>query len=512
MATSPSFTDVDYVAGSGTTAAPTERANVFLPSGTAPDDGWPVLLWIEETVLDAGSRQTSIASGDTIASRCLKRGIAFVSATVTRVIATGPDAVDGNGAFQPPGSVRWADADYPSPWKSACHLVQWAKEDAATYGFDPAKVVIGGDRMGADLALWVGLGTDWPAFSGAAQFRSSSTSRPVGVLAQRPTGWFRAVIATKAEPGFASSGDDDTLALRFNQATQTDLDDASPLRVGFDDATYPGVRALNAEQPVFLWAPDAPESADWTKTGTDPTLANTLNVGAAWGARMLRRELVGLGSAARAFHFRSSGLLQEVPYQDTGDPTGASVANSYPSELVAKEAEFPDRASDWLGGVFSQRPPIDPVQERIVRNIQALLAQPRVGASYFGSIWSVKRGPHLLAEGKTQLPAVVVTSLGYSTDGPGREQTNTQSKVLRLEIVGATKTTSTESTTHLEYLAHDIEWALYQDRTCGGLATDLVVSDATFAFPADDQTAISAVIFDVDVTFRTPSTDLLTHK
>lgn len=494
MTWTPADTNVSYPSGS-VTATATERCNVFVPSGTAPAAGWPVLLWIEETALDAGSLQTTIAAGQNIGHQCLARGIAFVSATVAR-------ASDGH-FFDVPGSTRWNNAANRSAWKSAIHLIQWAKGYA---GLDPANVAIGGEQIGADLALWAGAGPDWPAIGGAAQFRAGVSHRARAVVAMRPTAWFMAVQITQPGLGFHESGDPTAAAVELGDANQTDLEAASPMHALLLESSYPGIRALTAAQRLFLWAPGARGSDTFTLDGTTllPTLTNTLPTRSdPWGAQVLRRATMGLPSGGWQFHVRSSQAIQQTRYVDAG---------SLPSEIIADASEVYDRAAEFVAGAVGYAPPIDPVQERILRNFAAMLRTPAPGSTYFGSVHQVFRAPAVMAkDAGLNSPAVYVSVVGVTGSQRGTDATNKLNRIMRVEVDAFLSMHAADATTRMERLAYDIETAIYADRTIGGLATETMLTGTSVSIAENGNVPLYGTTLSFEIEYRVLSTDLLTH-
>lgn len=488
----PAASNVSYPAGVGTVAA-TERCNVFLPDGSAPSGGWPVLLWIEETALNAGALQTSIASGTSIAHQCLARGVAFVSATVAHVGA----GLSGDGLYTIPGSADWNLGTKPNAWKSAIHLVEWAKGYAS---FSAAKVCIGGELIGADLALWAGAGPDWTAIGGAAQFRSGVTARAAGVVALRPTAWFPGVVITTPCVGFSENGAPGTAAAEFGDVDSADLVSASPMSALFDDTAYPGVRALTAAQPLFTWASGARSSSDFTKSAQLPTIANVLALGDAWGAQALRRDAHPLNAT---FHRRRSTALQAARYADPA---------SLPTEILARDADVYGRAAQWVLGAVGDAPPLEPVVERLTRNLMAQLLTPTAGASYFTTVHDVRRGPAVFPSKVASDSVVYVTALGSDTAGYGRDKVSAILSTARCEVVGLIQSAASDAPSQAEQLARDLEAAIYTDRTLGGLATEVVVTERTPLLAADGQQPIAGAQLDVEIRYQTETTDLLTHR
>lgn len=496
----PSHTNVSYSKGVGITkVAPTERANVFLPDGTAPSGGWPVMLWIEETLLTSGTRQTSIAS-TAQGHQYLARGVAFVSATVCRVASSGAEAVTGGGLFIRPGEAGWDSDTTLSAWKSAVHLIQWARSQAATYGFNPDEIAIGGELMGADLALWAGAGPDRSA---SAQFRAGVSHRANAIVALRPTGWFLgvAIMASATGTGFAESGVPGTAAVEMGDVDPLDLDAASPCSALFSGSTE---RTANATQPVFVWASGARGSASFELISNLPTLSNTLPaIGDAWGAQMIRRELVGLSAAAFDWHARNSHALHALRYHD---PDG------YPTEILAADADVYERAAAWVWATAGNAPPLDPVAERIVRNLMAVLRTPVAGATYWNTVHDVKRGPALVPVAPITATTVYVTSLGSDSQGYGRDTMARILSTLRVEVLALTNTSASDAPGVINRLASDLETAIYTDRRLGGLVTETIVTNREPILPADGHTPIHGVLMDLDITYQTPATELLTHS
>lgn len=477
----PTATNVSYPLGVGTVAA-TERCNVFVPDGSAPASGWPVVLWIEETALDAGALQTSIAAGQNLGHQCLARGVAFVSATVTRA---------ADGLFAAPGSARWNSGTYPSAWKSAVHLVQWARANAATYGWSASKIVLGGAGIGADLALWAGAGPDWPSVGGSAQFRSGVSHRADAVIALRPCAWFPAVAISVTGLGFAEAGDPSSAAGDMGDVEPTDLVAASPIDAVFD---------AYQDRPILTWAPGATGSTVFDAPGNVPTLEATLTSRTdAWGALILRRMLMG---ASYQYHLRRSAGLQSVRYVQPG---------AYPTEILGDDADVWDRAAQWALGAVGDAVPIDPVSDRIVRNLMAQLRTPERGATYFHTIHQVRRGPYvgLAVPART---CVWVTNLATDIAGRGQDATGSLLCTMRVEVEARVKSSSTDVASDVERLASDLETAIYADRTLGGLATETMITAREPAYVEAGMESTYGLVLSLDVQYQTPTTDTLTHS
>lgn len=489
----PTSTNVIYSPGVGLgTVAPTERCNVFLPDGSAPSGGWPVVLWIEEQALTSGTRQTTIEAGENIGHQCLARGIAFVSATVCRVATSGAEAVSGGGLFVLPGSGAWDSATNLTPWKSAVHLIQWAR---AVGTFNTSKVVIGGELAGADLALWAGAG---PAVASTAQFRAGVSHRANGVIALRPCGMFPAVAIATAAVGFAEAGVPGTPADQLGDADPLDLIGASPCSVLFAGSTE---RTANASQPVFVWGSGAVGSSDFTLSSSVPTLTNTLaTTGDAWGAHMLRRQFVGLGTPALRFHQRQSIGLHSARYQER---TG------YATEVLADDGDVYARAGAWVNGVAGNVPPIEPAAERVIRTFMASILSSRTGDTYWHTVHQVNRGPSFKDFKVGATPMVWVTALGTEAQGAGRDQTATNERTLRLVVEGLMLAGGDDAPTRIERLAHDLERAILADPTQCGLAIDTLVTDVDIGVPPLDHQQTFAATLSVEVRYRTVSTDPL---
>lgn len=484
----PSQTNVTYSPGVGLgTVAVTERCNVFLPDGTAPAAGWPVLLWIEDTALtgSAPSRQTTIAKGGSIGHQCLARGIAFVSATVARV----DSGASGGGLFTQPGSGAWDSATQLNAWKSTVHLIQWARVTAT---FDPANILVGGELIGADLALWAGAG---PAVASSAQFRAGVSHRANGVIALRPCGWFPGVQITQPGGIFSEAGVPGTAAVELGDADSTDLLQASPLWAMFNGSTE---RTANASLPVFTWASGPVGATSFEFSANLPTLSNTLpSTGDAWGSHALRRALVGL---AYQFHTRRSTGLHAARYQD---------GTGYATEVLADDADVYARAGQWALGAIGQAPPQEPVAERVLRNLTASLLSAQEGAAYWHTVYDVKRGPSFEALTTSTTPTVWVTGLGTEAQGPGRDQTATNSRTLLAFVEGWFLAAGEDAPTRIQRLGHDLERAILADHTLCGIALDTLVTNVEITIPPTGQQQSFGVSLTVEVKYRTVSTDLL---
>jgi hypothetical protein len=229
---------------------PSQALNVFLPLGTAPADGWPVVL---STGYGGGVAAPPVgALRSTGATRPLfelvEAGIAVVHYGVS---GTGA----GRGLWFPPGHPSgrhesFAGAD-DSPEKSAQWAVQWAKVQTS-WPLDPDRIALRGSSGGAVLAIRTAMGPDGARAAGSPQVRAST--RVAAVLALRPPTSIWALVQGP-ELGIPIAAhleraDAPGVAADFLAQVDPELQkDYSLMRAAF---ALPEVRARNARQPIAL--------------------------------------------------------------------------------------------------------------------------------------------------------------------------------------------------------------------------------------------------------------------
>lgn len=205
----PVLTDVDYNGpsiGTGTLTCPApcppggapitcvrrhdgQKFNLFVPQGSPPPGGWPVLAFMSISGFTASSRGTEITALNGLLHEALTHptdpmAVAWASCTVSRGGASGNSVDDpvydpssglygpayrGNGVFVPPGVLPanyisnrppYDDLTRPMPEKDVVMFIQHLRENAVTYGIDPDRVVAHGRSAGAITWMWAAFGPD----------------------------------------------------------------------------------------------------------------------------------------------------------------------------------------------------------------------------------------------------------------------------------------------------------------------------------------------------------------
>ena len=114
-----------------------ESLDVYLPRGTAPAGGWPVVVAIHG---GGWWRFDKTEYADKVAGPLLAAGFAVVA----------PDY-----ALSAPGRPTW-----PLAYNDVSDAVAWVRGPGAQLGLDPARIAAMGESAGAQLALLLGTETD----------------------------------------------------------------------------------------------------------------------------------------------------------------------------------------------------------------------------------------------------------------------------------------------------------------------------------------------------------------
>ncbi|MEQ1893752.1 MAG: Ig domain-containing protein, partial [Planctomycetota bacterium] len=175
-----------------------QRLNVFLPPGTAPLGGWPVVLNNRAggglAALPLGALQNTGVTAPLHAF--VASGIAVVDFGVTGI-------GNGQGLFYPPGHASGRYESFrpgdDNPEKDAEWALQWLKTQAS-FPLSRTNICLRGSSQGAILGLWCALGPERARVTGSAQVRASTKVK--GVLALQPptSNW-----AFDQDPTFASN-------------------------------------------------------------------------------------------------------------------------------------------------------------------------------------------------------------------------------------------------------------------------------------------------------------------
>jgi acetyl esterase/lipase len=120
-----------------------ETLDLYLPRGTPPAGGWPVLIAIH----GGGWRRFSKDEyGPKVAMMFVPEGIAVVAMNYT---------------LSAPGSPSW-----PANLEDVRNAVRWARSSALEYGLDPSEFAAIGESAGGHLAALLGTNPDGPITSG----------------------------------------------------------------------------------------------------------------------------------------------------------------------------------------------------------------------------------------------------------------------------------------------------------------------------------------------------------
>lgn len=287
--------------------------NVFLPRGSVPSTGWPVVV---STGYGGGSASPplgSLASGGASAPlwNLVAAGIAVVHFGTPGLSAT-------RGLWYPPGhpSGRYESfrPAHDNPEKSAEWALQWVKVQSQ-YPFDLARIGLRGSSGGAVLAIRTAMGPERARASGSAQVRAST--RVAAILALQPptSAWaleqgpeltiaFPKHLEQSARPGVPA-----TQLSQVNPALQKDY---SLMREAFASAA---ARANNASQAICLVYGDpvlrvggavATMALD---AGGFPVLFDAIiqpQQHDSWFGYVFWRRLIGLSPEAASFHAGNS--------------------------------------------------------------------------------------------------------------------------------------------------------------------------------------------------------------
>lgn len=325
----PEFTDIDYTAPA-VTATATERCNVFYPE--AGPAGWsaygwanryPTLLWFVNSGFTSGTPDTEIPPTSFL-HPILERGIVVISASTTQCLDVASGGPTGAGTFRPPylaggGSSydQWDDGTYPNPAKSAVHLIQWARENAVTYGLDPNAIAAGGRSGGSFSAMFIGHGINWSTFTGASgQFRTGIDTRPNAVVALQLLSFWDAYVDSKPIALLPDSTEPLTkVAATKGNALAVIVRESSPIVLAFNEFRYPGVTAVTGSTPAYLMATAAVGSTNLAVDGNGvPTLQDQLTeTHDGWNVAMYWNRLRNLNSTFHTGNSRVAWLTSVAP-------------------------------------------------------------------------------------------------------------------------------------------------------------------------------------------------------
>ena len=317
---------------------PWQRLNVWLPAGTPPATGWPVLVSNPNAAYFGSPPLDAIDPSDVIElffHKALNAGIAVV---FFGTIDPGPIT----GWFYPPGhpSGRWEDLDHLMPEKDVLHAIQWTKFQSS-YPLDPNRIFLHGSSAGATTAAWVALGPDLAIDFGSPQRQVSS--RVAGVLCFDTLFSFPAYAGedTLVAHHWESTSLPGTSAVDMADTDPALLDAGSVGRILLDPLCY------GATTPVFLAYDCAGASVDFRNDPDEfPSLRNVIgtNVHDLWHGAKFWERLIYLN---RQFHQLRSEFYVAAPYvSQLGGVAGAETGTF--TGLVINSTSLYDDAVAWV--------------------------------------------------------------------------------------------------------------------------------------------------------------------
>ena len=327
-------------------AIPEQHLNVFLPGGTKPTRGWPVLI-----ATNAGGQYLSpplAALNETDPESA--RFHAFVEAGIA-VVHYGEGS---SGLFYPPGdpSGRYESFDpaHDTFEKDAEWVVQWVKSNAGSI-LDLDRIAIYGSSQGSIMALWACMGPDRAKGTGSAQVRAST--RVAGIVARQPmtSVWaFRQDIPLGLASHFEVIGYPGLPAAWLVQVLESHQKGASAARFCFES---PAVIAANATQPVCLIyadpvVRDGDQPADMTLDAQGfPNLHDRLGPPYnhdSWAGYVFFKMLLDISPESAAFHRARSVFAMRV--EEALDPPHDYHTHTYSGPFNGAESDA--LIHDWV--------------------------------------------------------------------------------------------------------------------------------------------------------------------
>jgi hypothetical protein len=285
-------------------AKPQQKLNVFLPRGTPPPAGWPVVLNTRagggQAVLPMPS--LSVTGGSTPLYNVVASGVAVVDYGVT------------SGLFYPPGhpsgryeSFRPADdcAEKEAEW-----AVQWLKTQTL-YPLDTASICLRGSSQGAIISIWAAMGPERARASGSDQVRASTRVKAILALQPPVSVWAfeqDPSLAVRMVAHFEQEDQPGVPATSFGEVAEDLQKDGSIMRFAFETAE---ARANNEAQPICLIYSEPVKlvdsvPADMTLDAEGfPVLHDTLEqpfIHDSWAGYVFYKRLIDLSPQSAAFH------------------------------------------------------------------------------------------------------------------------------------------------------------------------------------------------------------------
>lgn len=513
----PSYTLVDYTSPF-VTATSTERLSVFAPDLPAPATGYPVLLWFENPGFIGGSVASTITSEQVLLYELLSRGVMVMFATTCQAQNVSAGGPPGAGTFDPPlilsppDLTHWNDGGFPNCMKSACHAVQWIKENAGPLGVNENQIYTAGRSGGSHPAQWVALGPNWAdtTFTPAGQFRANISTRVAGYIVLQSHAWWPAHVQsgpTAVPQSYAPKASDPVNEVAINGADTIAQYQVrfSPLSYALNQTLYPNVQTLNATTRAFLYSPGpvfngltpAATDADFAFNISDqPVVSNKITAfHDGWHMAIMYRRFSQLNPSWWKTNCR-------LVFQDTA-------AGGYGETHTAKnDADAFRMAAEWLISSAGLKAAV-PVSEQILREIEIKLTNIIKGASYYHTPQKVERGLRYLLSGP--YPAITLVPQGVEYADRGEMMTDATTGRMRVTIAFAHQGTQGEVSMQQRMLETeaDIRTALFADPQLNGLAADVQHVSSDFAYDLDEN-GLAGAEMEWEIHYRTSIHDQTT--
>ncbi len=312
--------------------------NLYVPAGSPPVTGWPVLQITHVTGFVSSIMPPSVNIG--IRLLALEAGWAVVDATVT-VKGVGV----GGGLYWPPNAGLYdieGNAD-DTPNSDQAWILMKIRELAPTYDLNTDIILSGGVSAGGVLAAAGTYGPDQQDLgSSIPQINQSSLAN--GLLHLNSQYWGPGFATTM----FSPDQTDNNFLRKASALTQPCIAFglAVPNHVLSSSPGYfvvlPGAEEHNSATPAYCYGTTAPDfgfagtiSYDFDATTRLPLQTATATLGqvwahVTWSALMLRKQLNLLST----YHLTHSRLVSGVAFEDVGGMTPDAVFPGVPSALA----------------------------------------------------------------------------------------------------------------------------------------------------------------------------------
>ena len=367
---------------------PMQHLAVFLPTGTAPPTGWPVVMhsnasnFREPIAWCDGTRGafTKICDDFNIdLMNLIQNGWAVVSVSTVGVDST----ISGQEAnvFFPEGSPEWEDFNLFWGEKDFTWARQWVAESATTLNLDNDRVVVWGTSSGSIYSGWIALGPT-RTFATATSSQALQDTKCAGLVGNLPLAWLPAY-----DDNFAATHWPDVNGL----AAAKVLDAAPGVLAAASPSTW--IRAAGShavDTPVCILGDEVVHTYTFNRDAQgDPTLTNTFDPPAgplhpSWFVLTMAEDLMGLDPS---FHgIESLFLLSDLTTDlgSVGAPHAGYVDLVYGGTIHNNDAQL--LRGHWLRK-FTDRVTADAVA-RNGTGINAL-CYTTLDVPVVGDTWSV---------------------------------------------------------------------------------------------------------------------------